>query len=116
MAPKKVKPIAENLASSASDLSRELSVISETGSLLTGSVASAASRASLKQSKAKVRDRKIIFWTPVMVWPSGFVKAHTKETVQYRSDESLHNGKHPYLPVKLQGGVIIDLQTAAIEP
>ena len=60
---------------SASGSSRmELSVISETNSLLTGSVASAASRISLKESKALVRDRKIVFWTPVMVWPSGFVK------------------------------------------
>ena len=88
-------------ASSKSATSRELSVISETGSLLTGSVASAASRAGLKESKAAVRDRKIVFWTPVMIWPSGFVKAHKKETLDYRSDQSLHNGKHPYLPVKL---------------
>lgn len=59
---------------SASGSSRgELSVISETNSLLTGSVASAASRISLKESKAQVRDRKIVFWTPVMIWPSGFV-------------------------------------------
>jgi hypothetical protein len=90
-------------------------MISETSSLLTGSIASAASRISLKESKAVVRDRKIVFWTPVMVWPSGFVKQHKKETVEYRSDESLHNGKYPSISVKLQGGVIVDLQTTAIE-
>ncbi len=50
-----------------------------------------------------------------MIWPSGFVRTHKKETLEYQSDQSLHNGKHPYLPVKIQGGVIIDLQTTAIE-
>ncbi len=84
-------------------------MISETNSLLTGSIASAASRISLKESKATVRDRKIIFWTPVMVWPTGFIKQHKKETLEYRSDECLHNRKYPYIPVKLQGGVIVDL-------
>ena len=49
-----------------------------------------------------------------MVWPTGFVKSHKKETVEYRSDELLHNGKVPYLPAKLQGGVIIDLGTSEI--
>jgi hypothetical protein len=90
-------------------------MISETSSLLTGSIASAASRISLKESKAAIRDRKIVFWTPVMIWPTGFIKQHKKETLEYRSDECLHSGKYPYIPVKLQGGVIVDLQTTAIE-
>ncbi len=50
-----------------------------------------------------------------MVWPSGFIKTHKKETVEYRSDECLHNGKVPYIPIKMQGGVIIDLRTTEIE-
>jgi hypothetical protein len=87
----------------------QLSVISETSSLLEGSVASAASQAPLKESKTVVRDRKIVFWTPVMVWPTGFIKKHQKETLEYRSDECLHNGKYPYIPKKLRGGLIIDL-------
>ena len=107
---------AKSPASSQAANSRELSVISETNSLLTGSIASAASRIGLKESKAAVRDRKIVFWTPVMVWPTGFIQRHKKETKEYRSDECLHNGRAPYLSVKLQGGVIIDLQTTAIEP
>lgn len=76
-------------------------MISETSSLLSGSISSAAAKVPLKVSKAVARDRKIIFWTPVMVWPSGFIKAHKKETVEYRSDECLHNGKVPYIPVKM---------------
>ena len=51
-----------------------------------------------------------------MVWPTGFIQRHKKETKEYRSDECLHNGSSPYLSVKLQGGVIIDLRTTAIEP
>jgi hypothetical protein len=94
---------------------RELSVISETSSLLSGSVSSAAARAPLKVSKTVVRDRKIVFWTPVMIWPSGFIRTHKKETIEYRSDECLHNGKVPYMPVRMQGGVIIDLRTTEIE-
>ena len=90
-------------------------MISETSSLLTGSVASAASRISLKESKVTIRDRKIVFWTPVMIWPTGFAKSYKRETVEYRSDERLHNGKYPYITTKMQGGVIIDLQTTAIE-
>jgi hypothetical protein len=90
-------------------------VISETSSLLIGSIASAASKKPLKESKAAIRDREIIFWTPVMIWPSGFVRAHKKETLAYRSDDSLHNGKTPYISVKLQGGVIVDLETSNIE-
>ena len=61
--------------------SNQLSVISETSSLLVGSVASAASKAPLKPSKVVIRDRKIIFWTPVMLWPAGFAKVHKKEVV-----------------------------------
>ena len=95
--------------------SSNLSVISETSSLLSGSIASAAAKAPLKASKVTVRDRKIVFWTPVMVWPAGFAKVHKKETVQYRSDECLHSGKMPYLAVRLTGGIIIDLATTDIE-
>ncbi len=51
-----------------------------------------------------------------MVWPTGFMQSHKKETIEYRSDECLHNGKYPHIPAKLQGGVIVDLQTTAIEP
>ena len=116
MPPKQQKANANTSRSNALSTSRELSIISETSSPLTGSVASAASQISLKESKAVIRDRKIVFWTPVMIWPSGFVMRHKKETVEYRSDESLHNKNYPYLSVKLQGGVIIDLHTSAIEP
>jgi len=49
--------------------------------MLVGSVASAASKVPLKASKITVRDRKIVFWTPVMIWPAGFTKAHKKETI-----------------------------------
>ncbi len=83
MAPKKVMSIVKSPPSSQSGLCSVLSAISETNSILTGSVASAASRVGLKESKAVVRDRKIVFWTPVMVWPSGFVKSHKKETLEY---------------------------------
>ena len=83
--------------------------------MLLGSVASAAAKVPLKASKTTIRERKIIFWTPVMIWPAGFAKQHKKETLNYRSDECLHNGKTPYLAVGLQGGVIIDLATAEIE-
>ncbi len=50
-----------------------------------------------------------------MLWPQGFAKVHKKEVVQYRSDQSLHNGKTPYLAVSLPGGVIIDLATTEIQ-
>ena len=83
--------------------------------MLVGSVASAAAKAPLKSSKVTVRDRKLVFWTPVMIWPSGFAKVHKKETIQYRSDECLHNGKMPYIAVKLSGGIIIDLATSDVE-
>ena len=78
-------------------------------------MSSAASKLPLKESKAAVRDRKIVFWTPVMIWPTGFVKTHRKETVEYRSDQTLHSGKYPHIPAKLQGGVIIDLKTSNVE-
>ena len=69
----------------ASQLSRNdsslISMNSGTSSLLVGSVASAASKAPLKASKAVIRERKIVFWTPVMIWPSGFAKVHKKEVV-----------------------------------
>jgi hypothetical protein len=55
--------------------------VSDASSLLVGSVASAAAKAPLKISKVIVRERKIVFWTPVMVWPGGFTKVHKKETV-----------------------------------
>jgi hypothetical protein len=76
-------------------------VISETSNLLEGSVSSAASKIPLKESKASVRDRKIVFWTPVMIWPTGFIKVHKKETVEYRSDQALHSGKYPHIPARL---------------
>jgi len=78
-------------------------------------VSSAASKIPLKESKAVVRDRKIVFWTPVMIWPTGFVKVHKKETIEYRSDSTLHSGKYPYIPAKLKGGIIIDLKTSHVE-
>jgi len=79
-------------------------------------LASAAAKAPLKASRAAVvKEKKIIFWTPVMVWPAGFTRVHKKETVHYRTDESLHNGKVPYLAVGLSGGVIIDLAADDVE-
>ncbi len=71
----------ENTSLISRQNSDQLSVISETSSLLVGSVASAAAKAPLKSSKVVIRDRKIIFWTPVMLWPAGFAKAHKKEVV-----------------------------------
>ena len=50
-----------------------------------------------------------------MIWPSGFIKTHKKETIEYRSDQSLHSGKYPHIPAKLQGGIIIDLKTSDVE-
>ena len=79
-----------------------------------GSVSSAASRVPLKESKAVIRERKIIFWTPVMTWPTGFSKEHKKETVEYMSSDCLHNGKYPFIPQKLKGGVIVDLQVTDV--
>ena len=97
------------------DKQSQLSVISETSSLLVGSVSSAAAKAPLKENKTVVRDRSIVFWTPVMVWPTGFFKAHKKQTIEYKSDSCFHNGKKPYLPNTIQGGIIIDLKTTDIE-
>jgi len=82
--------------------------------MLEGSVASAAAKAPLKTSKVTVRDRKLIFWTPVMMWPSGFTRVHKRTVMQYRSDECLNSGKMPYIPHKLAGGIIIDLATAHV--
>ena len=76
-------------------------MISESSNILEGSVSSAASKIPLKESKAVIKDRKIVFWTPVMIWPTGFIKAHQKETVEYRSDQSLHSGKYPHIPAKI---------------
>ena len=78
-------------------------------------MASAAAKAPLKISKVIVRERKIVFWTPVMIWPGGFTKVHKKETVEYRSDGCLHNDKMPYVAIRLPGGVIIDLATKEVE-
>jgi len=90
------------------------SAASQSSSMLEGSVASAAAKAPIKASKVKVRERKLIFWTPVMIWPSGFTRVHKKTVMHYRSDECLNSGKMPYIPHKLAGGIIIDLATAAI--
>ena len=91
----------DSVSSNSSAKGSQLSVISETSSLLSGSVSSAAAKAPLKESQAVVRQRSIVFWTPVMVWPTGFFKSHKKETIEYKSDSCLHNGKYPYLSVKL---------------
>ena len=50
-----------------------------------------------------------------MIWPTGFFKSHKKQVIEYKSDSCLHNGKKPYLPSSLQGGIIIDLKTTDIE-
>ncbi len=91
------------------------SVVSQTSSLLSGSVSSAAAKAPLKVSKTVVRDRSIVFWTPVMLWPAGFIKAHKKETIEYKSDSCLHNSKYPLINANLVGGIIIDLPTTEVE-
>ena len=115
MAPKlkKVNVTVVDLSETSSN--KALSVVSETSSLLSGTVSSAAAKAPLKVSKTIVRDRSIVFWTPVMVWPLGFVKSHKKQTVEYKSDSCLHNGKYPLIASNLVGGVIIDLQTTDVE-
>lgn len=85
-------------------------MISESGfSIFEGSIPSAASKRVLKESKIIERERKAIFWTPVMVWPTGFLKKHAKEVKEYFSTECLHNNRWPVLPPHLIGGVIIDL-------
>jgi hypothetical protein len=91
------------------------SVVSDTSSILSGSVSSAAAKAPLKVSKTIVRDRCIVFWTPVMLWPAGFAKAHKKQTIEYKSDSCLHNGKYPLIARSLVGGIIIDLHTTEVE-
>ena len=91
------------------------SVVSDTSSLLAGSVASAAAKAPLKASKTIVRDRSIVFWTPVMLWPTGFVKTHKKETIEYKSDSCMHDGKYPLIASSLVGGIVIDLRTTEVE-
>ena len=53
------------------------------GSLLEGSVVLSASLNEIKESALKDRDRKIIMWTPVLLWPTGFPKIHKKETKVY---------------------------------
>ncbi len=50
-----------------------------------------------------------------MVWPTGFVKAHKKQTIEYKSDSCLHNGKYPLIAQNLVGGIIIDLHTTEVE-
>ena len=78
-------------------------------------MSSVAAKVPLKMSKTIVRDREIVFWTPVMVWPTGFLKAHKKETILYKSDSCLHNQKYPLLSSNLVGGIIIDLHTTDVE-
>ena len=54
----------ETSSQKSSDKQSQLSVISETSSMLVGSVSSAAAKAPLKESKTIVKDRSIVFWTP----------------------------------------------------
>jgi hypothetical protein len=115
MAPK-LKNVNETVADLVETSSnKSQSAVSETSSLLSGTVSSAAAKVPLKVSKTIVRDRSIVFWTPVMVWPLGFVRPHKKQTVEYMSDSCLHNGKYPLIASNLVGGVIIDLQTTDVE-
>jgi hypothetical protein len=115
MAPKlkKANTTSSDQGSVSSIKSR--SVVSETSSLLAGSVSSAAAKAPLKVSKTIVRDRSIVFWTPVMVWPMGFLRAHKRQTIEYQSDSRLHNGKYPTIAPRLVGGIVIDLPTTDVE-
>jgi hypothetical protein len=50
-----------------------------------------------------------------MIWPTGFVKAHKKQTIEYKSDSCLHNAKYPVVTANLVGGIIIDLPTTEVE-
>jgi hypothetical protein len=50
-----------------------------------------------------------------MVWPTGFIKAHKKQTIEYKSDSCLHNGKYPLIAPRLVGGIVIDLRTTDVE-
>lgn len=95
-------------------VSSDTSLVSNSNSLLLGSVASASAQAPLKVSKTIVRDRSIVFWTPVMIWPLGFLRAHKKETIEYKSDSCLHNRRYPLVTLK-SGGIIIDLQITEVE-
>jgi hypothetical protein len=115
MAPKLKKANAAIADYSSVGSNKDMSVVSETSSLLSGSVSSAAAKAPLKVSKTIVRDRSIVFWTPVMVWPTGFLKAHKKQTIEYKSDSCLHNGKYPLIAPSLVGGIVIDLRTTDVE-
>ena len=56
-----------------------------------------------------------MFWTPVMLWPTGFVKTHKKETIEYKSDSCMHDGKYPLIASSLVGGIVIDLRTTEVE-
>ena len=115
MGPKLKKTSATNSEQSSISSIKSKSVVSETSSLLAGSVSSAAAKAPLKVSKTIVRERSIIFWTPVMIWPTGFLKAHKKQTIEYQSDSRLHNGKYPLVAPRLVGGIVIDLPTTDVE-
>jgi hypothetical protein len=115
MAPKLIRSNVTAKAEGSVLSSSGTSVVSDTSSLLSGSVSSAAAKAPLKVSKTIVRDRSIVFWTPVMVWPTGFAKAHKKQTIEYKSDSCLHNGKYPLIAQNLVGGIIIDLNTTEVE-
>lgn len=69
----------------------------------------------LRESKTILRARKLVFWTPVMVWPAGFLKSYKKQTMEYQSDGCLHNGKYPLVAGNLTGGIIINLPTTDVE-
>jgi hypothetical protein len=115
MAPKLKKANATIAETSLGGSNSGISAVSETSSLLSGSVSSAAAKVPLKVSKTIVRDRSIVFWTPVMVWPTGFIKAHKKMTIEYKSDSCLHNGKYPLIAPGLVGGIVIDLRVTDVE-
>jgi len=115
MAPKLKKANATSSDQGSVSSIKSRSVVSETSSLLAGSVSSAAAKAPLKVSKTIVRDRSIVFWTPVMVWPTGFLRAHKRQTIEYQSDSRLHNGKYPLIAPRLVGGIVIDLPTTDVE-
>ena len=83
MAPKAKNPLTTVPPQASVSSSKSFSSVSESSSLLSGSVSQAASQAPLKVSKTIVRDRSIVFWTPVMIWPTGFIKVHKKETIEY---------------------------------
>ncbi len=72
------------------DASQISSISKLSSSLFEGSVALNASNAELKESAVKFRDRKINTWTPVLVWPIGFSKQYSKQTIVYTSEDCLH--------------------------